>query len=166
MWRHYTSELSPLPIIGRFFRNRKFGLNPYDFPPKFWRYPLSCLMSEVPVGRWENCTNWVSSFQVRKYITFKPATWQASWQHVKSQPCAVPRRTLKSLRPTTRGSKSSPNSEQPLLLLITLAVLLSLFMYVLYALGSRDALIDMGSVIQYSLTKFRENALFKYDSWH
>ena len=40
------------------------------------------------------------------------------------------------------------------------------FMYVLYALGSRDALIDIGSVIQYSLTKFRENALFKYDAWH
>ena len=76
----------------------------------------------------------------------------------------MPRQTLKSLRPTTRGSNLSQNSEQPLLLLITLAVLLSLFMYVLYALGSRDALIDMGSVIQYSLTKFRENALFKYDA--
>ena len=48
-----VSELSPLLIIGRFFRDRKFGLNPYDFLQKFRRHPLLCLMSEVPVGRWE-----------------------------------------------------------------------------------------------------------------
>ena len=114
---------------------------------------FSCLMSEVPVGRWEKYTNWVSSFQIK--TLFSPwrsgnvsisnqARWLTPWQRVKSQPCAVPQRTLKSLRPTTIGSNLSPNEEQPLLLFITSAE----FIYICtLCVGCRDALIEIDGII-------------------